>query len=740
MQGIVTASGQAAAAQTTMATAVTRSAMATQQADAHVIAHRANLERLATANAAAAAASGTAAPRIAAVGVSGRAAGAILSGLAGILGGLAGVIIGSVVSALVEMAAKLFDTTEDAKKLAEAFDTTSFSTYALSDAQGILSGVFDLTTGKIKTQTGALHDLARAQLLVAQAQSMGKLAEHNSYLSNVGSETGRTEKKWWEGGGVRDPKTGGYGLGWYAPTWEAKVAQGVQAGTMKPEDAMRTLSGMQASGNIKNETYTKLLGAVTGIGLEKENQKLLEKALDSLESGKLDSAFLKPDAAKKPPKGRSGGKTDAEKIADLVRNAEAEITVEQNRSKAVQMSAEAAAELEQRTKLLNAASSAGLKITPALTGQIDKLAAAYADAKVAADVAEVTKGVTDDIDKRRAALADEAKLIGLRGEAYDRARREMDAQRKLSDALPNGAIAVTGNLTGKESDEIEQNNRLERIARIKQAGEDAAYAMDLERRAIGLTGAAAIEYAYISERLIEAKRAGIELSPAEVAAINAAGSAYANTRYEVDKTAKSLADSREITMGFFSDWSSGVRESGNIFKSFADAAVNSINRIIDKLIEAAIQQMFFNSVAGASGGGGFLASIGGFLGFANGGAFGTAQKFAKGGAFTNQIVTSPTLFKFANGAAMGEMGEAGPEAIMPLTRGPDGKLGVQSHGGGRPSVRMGDVYLEIRLEGAMTPETVIAIAREAGEQAVTTIRRDFASIAAEYETNGAVVE
>lgn len=52
------------------------------------------------------------------------------------------------------------------------------------------------------------------------------------------------------------------------------------------------------------------------------------------------------------------------------------------------------------------------------------------------------------------------------------------------------------------------------------------------------------------------------------------------------------------------------------------------------------------------------------------------HKFAMGGAFTNSIVDSPTLFKFANGAGL--MGEAGPEAIMPLKRGSDGSLGVQS--------------------------------------------------------------
>ena len=54
--------------------------------------------------------------------------------------------------------------------------------------------------------------------------------------------------------------------------------------------------------------------------------------------------------------------------------------------------------------------------------------------------------------------------------------------------------------------------------------------------------------------------------------------------------------------------------------------------------------------------------------------------FANGGMFSNSIVASPTLFKFADGGSVrtGLMGEAGPEAIMPLQRGPDGKLGVSA--------------------------------------------------------------
>jgi lambda family phage tail tape measure protein len=52
--------------------------------------------------------------------------------------------------------------------------------------------------------------------------------------------------------------------------------------------------------------------------------------------------------------------------------------------------------------------------------------------------------------------------------------------------------------------------------------------------------------------------------------------------------------------------------------------------------------------------------------------------FAMGG-----LVDRPTMFKFANGGAgrLGLMGEAGPEAIMPLRRLPSGRLGVEAAGG-----------------------------------------------------------
>ena len=71
------------------------------------------------------------------------------------------------------------------------------------------------------------------------------------------------------------------------------------------------------------------------------------------------------------------------------------------------------------------------------------------------------------------------------------------------------------------------------------------------------------------------------------------------------------------------------------------------------------------------------ALMGGILPFANGASFaqGRVMPFAAGG-----IVSSPTTFPMRGGTGL--MGEAGPEAIMPLARGPDGKLGVRGSGAG----------------------------------------------------------
>lgn len=88
---------------------------------------------------------------------------------------------------------------------------------------------------------------------------------------------------------------------------------------------------------------------------------------------------------------------------------------------------------------------------------------------------------------------------------------------------------------------------------------------------------------------------------------------------------------------------------------------------------------------------GIATSLSGSFGFQGGTS---ASTFAKGGvfdspslsAYSGGVYSSPQPFKFAKGA--GVFGEAGPEAIMPLSRGPDGKLGVKASGGGGGGVTL----------------------------------------------------
>lgn len=96
-----------------------------------------------------------------------------------------------------------------------------------------------------------------------------------------------------------------------------------------------------------------------------------------------------------------------------------------------------------------------------------------------------------------------------------------------------------------------------------------------------------------------------------------------------------------------------------------------------------------NAFGGGQGNPILMSKYGGMTGlFAKGSAFtssGQVKMFAKGSAFTNSIVTSPTPFRFADGDGFGKgiMGEAGPEAVMPLKRDARGTLGIAVNGSGR---------------------------------------------------------
>ena len=113
--------------------------------------------------------------------------------------------------------------------------------------------------------------------------------------------------------------------------------------------------------------------------------------------------------------------------------------------------------------------------------------------------------------------------------------------------------------------------------------------------------------------------------------------------------------------------------------NFSDLARSIIADLTRMFVRFAIVKPLFHSITG-----------GRFLESANGNVIDAGNRitaYARGG-----IVNIPTLFPMANG--MGLIGEAGPEAIMPLKRGSNGKLGVQSSGG------VGNIVVNVDASGS----------------------------------------
>ncbi|EPJ0398799.1 phage tail tape measure protein [Providencia rettgeri] len=164
------------------------------------------------------------------------------------------------------------------------------------------------------------------------------------------------------------------------------------------------------------------------------------------------------------------------------------------------------------------------------------------------------------------------------------------------------------------------------------------------------------------------------------------------------------------------------------FGDFAQSIVNDITKMIFKM-------MIFNALkSGLTG-----TAFGDMMGL-------KAEPNAKGNIYEspglslhrNSIVKSQTLFPFAKGGVpgMGLMGEAGPEAIMPLTRGRDGSLGVRILGLEDSQQTVPNIiiqqtfhltgYGDQALQEAMQ-EAARMGAKQGSDDALAKIQRDFLS-------------
>ena len=196
-------------------------------------------------------------------------------------------------------------------------------------------------------------------------------------------------------------------------------------------------------------------------------------------------------------------------------------------------------------------------------------------------------------------------------------------------------------------------------------------------------GMAKIDDAYnkIKDRLKEMADPANQI----IGAANAIGDAFANS-FEGMITGSMTA--KQALAGFFRDLASYFTKMAT--QMIADAIRMMAIKMLTNLL---------GSVLGSFGGGGGM-DLG--KNFSSAGAGSTGISWANaiqykpnalGNAYSANgivpfamggIVNSPTLFKFANGGTMqnGLMGEAGPEGILPLQRGANGKLGVIASGGG----------------------------------------------------------
>jgi phage-related minor tail protein len=119
----------------------------------------------------------------------------------------------------------------------------------------------------------------------------------------------------------------------------------------------------------------------------------------------------------------------------------------------------------------------------------------------------------------------------------------------------------------------------------------------------------------------------------------------------------------------FSTAITGGKQFDEVLKSLALRISDLALRLAFKPLEQGLSNGIASLLSGFTGGsGGATPSL-----FA---ASGAIKPFASGG-----VIGTPSYFPMLGGG-VGLAGEAGPEAIMPLARGPDGRLGVSGSGGG----------------------------------------------------------
>ncbi|HCQ6441930.1 TPA: phage tail tape measure protein, partial [Klebsiella pneumoniae] len=192
----------------------------------------------------------------------------------------------------------------------------------------------------------------------------------------------------------------------------------------------------------------------------------------------------------------------------------------------------------------------------------------------------------------------------------------------------------------------------------------------------------------------------------------------------------------------------------NMADLFSSLTQSVIKNLVDMAAQALVTSTIMQTIMGVVGAG--VSIAGGVSGAADVGA-GTAIQnagnnfnfqipgYAKGGvfdspslsAYSNQVYDSPQFFAFAKGA--GVFGEAGPEAIMPLTRAGDGSLGVRAVGGGQNAGASEGPKVYITIEGGNTSTQAPSGFEQFGQQIGSFVEKKYRELMAQDMRPGGMV-
>lgn len=326
--------------------------------------------------------------------------------------------------------------------------------------------------------------------------------------------------------------------------------------------------------------------------------------------------------------------------------------------------------------------------------------------------------------------------LKAKGVQIDRQSQEALLQAKQQQALSIGSMGMGDKVRARYQEELNlrqeyqrQLAQLERDSEVKGTKGTPEYAEVTQKL-----------QASLNERLAALKSYYAEEDAAQANWVNGVTRAIQNMTAENSNAAKMGEQMFNSAFGSMSDALGEFVTTGKLnTKSLVSSMLADFAKMEARLATSKILSMLFSWGASAFGGWNVSALHDGTGGVpmppklnALGGVYASAGL----SAYSGQIVNRPTYFAFAKGA--GVMGEAGPEAILPLRRGSNGKLGVVAAGMGGMAMFAPQYNINIQNDasnGQIGPEALNAVynvGKKAAADFISQQRRDGGQLSGAY--------